>query len=100
MEKTVLQIENVPAAELLERLEAIETALQKIEATQKETAENAAEYMSRKEVAAFFSITLPTVHDWINKGVLRAYKAGSKTYFKRTEVETALAAKRPKYGTF
>ncbi len=98
MEKTVLQIEGVPAAELLGRLEAIEKELAKI-ATAQEHPTSSEEMMTRKQVAALFSVTLPTVHDWINKGVLRAYKAGGKTYFKRTEIEAVFAVKRPKYGT-
>ncbi|MCI6643451.1 MAG: helix-turn-helix domain-containing protein [Bacteroidales bacterium] len=98
MDAKVLQIESVNAAELLGRLERVETALNELVANTKPATEQPAEFMNRAEVAAYFSITLPTVHTWINKGVLRAYKAGCKTYFKRQEVEEVMTQRRGKYA--
>ena len=47
---------------------------------------NQKEILTRKETAILFSVSLVCVHDWINKGLLRPYKLGNKTYFKRSEV--------------
>ncbi|MFI3293925.1 MAG: helix-turn-helix domain-containing protein [Rikenellaceae bacterium] len=48
---------------------------------------NAEEYMTRKEVADYFKVSLPTLHQYINKGLLTAYKVAGRTLFKRCEVE-------------
>lgn len=47
---------------------------------------NQKEILTRKETAILFSVSLVCVHDWINKGLLKPYKLGNKTYFKRSEV--------------
>lgn len=44
-------------------------------------------YLTRDEVADFFKITLPTLHSWINAGILKAYKIGNKTRFLYSEVK-------------
>ena len=43
-------------------------------------------FITRQEVAEMFTITLPTVHAWINSGILTPYKIGSKTRFLLREV--------------
>jgi hypothetical protein len=43
-------------------------------------------FLTRKETAQFFQISLYTVHDWMNKGIIKPYKAGNRTYFKREEL--------------
>jgi excisionase family DNA binding protein len=47
--------------------------------------------MTRKEVAKLFDISLVTIHDWCNSGILKPYKVGNRTYFKRVEVMEALS---------
>ncbi len=51
------------------------------------------DYITRKEVAERFKISLVTVHDWTKKKVLTAYKIGNKVFYKRCEVEQALIKK-------
>lgn len=51
------------------------------------------EYLTRKQCAERFHITLPTLHSYINKGVLVAYKIGRRTLFKSEEVDAALNKK-------
>lgn len=48
------------------------------------------EFLTRKEVASFFSISLVTLHIWINKGLLKPYKMNRKTYFKYTEIKETI----------
>jgi len=48
------------------------------------------DYLTRKEVAEKLSISLPTVHDWVNKNILRAYRMGNRVYFKKSEIEQSL----------
>lgn len=53
--------------------------------------------LSRKDTAALFGISLPTLHDWTNKGVLKSHCIGRKVFYKVDEVNNALVKKNPKY---
>jgi len=44
------------------------------------------EVVSRKEVAEMFDVSLVTVHDWMNNDILKPYKIGGRTFFKRSEL--------------
>ncbi|MDU1905919.1 MAG: helix-turn-helix domain-containing protein [Dysgonomonas sp.] len=53
--------------------------------------------LSRKETAALLSISLPTLSDWTNKGVLKSYRIGGKVFYRDDEVKNALTEIKPKY---
>ena len=44
------------------------------------------EIVSRKEVAEMFDVSLVTIHDWMNNDILKPYKIGGRTFFKRSEL--------------
>ena len=44
------------------------------------------ELLTRKETAEIFAVSLVTIHDWCKHGILKPYKVGNRTYFKRAEV--------------
>lgn len=44
------------------------------------------EFLTRKETAELFKVSLPTIHDWTNNGILKPYKLGNRTYYKRFEL--------------
>jgi excisionase family DNA binding protein len=48
------------------------------------------EYLTRKELAKKLSISLPTLHDWVKKNILRAYRIGNRVYFKKSEIDSSL----------
>jgi excisionase family DNA binding protein len=47
---------------------------------------NEKEFLTRKEVAELFKVSLVTIHEWCNSGILKHYKVGNRTYFKYTEL--------------
>jgi len=49
-----------------------------------------AEYMTRSEVAEMLKCDLSTIHNWNQKGKLRKYCLGNRTYYKRSEIEAAM----------
>ncbi len=51
-------------------------------------------YLTRKEVAEKFHVSLSTVHAWINSGKIQAVKIGRRTLFDLSQIE---AATSPKY---
>jgi excisionase family DNA binding protein len=57
------------------------------------------DYLTRSDVASLFKISLVTVYQWTQSGVLRAYRLGSRVYFKRSEIEASLTVIEPKRAT-
>lgn len=43
-------------------------------------------HLTRRQTAEFFGVSLNCVNDWTRKGILRAYKVGQRTFFKRSEL--------------
>lgn len=48
------------------------------------------DFLTRMETAKLLKISLTTVHEWANTGILKMYKVGNRTYFSRKEIETTL----------
>lgn len=99
MSKTLLQIENIEADELFNRLDKLEGAIYALSNQPQSTASGPAQtgYITRREVASLFKISLVTVNDWTQKGILTAYKIGNRVFYKRPEVEASLVQKGGKY---
>ena len=47
-------------------------------------------FISRKEVASFLKISLPTLNEWTKLGRLLSYKMGNRVLYNHQEVELAL----------
>lgn len=45
------------------------------------------EFLSRSETMSLLKISSFCLHNWINKGILKPYKVGNRTYFKRSDIE-------------
>lgn len=65
-----------------------------VDARMKELAERSenepVQYLTRRELANKLSISLPTLHDWVKKGLLKAYRMGNRVYFKSDEIDDSL----------
>ncbi len=48
------------------------------------------EFLTRKETAEFFGVSLVTLHDWNKKGLITPLKMGNRTYYKRSELVKSL----------
>ena len=48
------------------------------------------DFLTRMEVAKLLKISLTTVHEYSNTGILKKYKVGNRTYFSRKEIESTL----------
>jgi len=44
------------------------------------------EFLTRKETAEFFGISLVCVHDWVKSGIITPYKMGNRTYFNHSQL--------------
>lgn len=58
------------------------------------------ELLTRKEAAQLLSVSLPTLHEYTQRGLLPAYRLGSRVRYKKTELIAALqqmrAARQPR----
>ena len=51
---------------------------------------NEIEYLTRKEVASLFKVSIQTIINWEDNGILVSYKIGNKVRYRYTEVQRAL----------
>jgi len=72
---------NIIISGIEQKLEAFRQNFQPKEPTQ---------LLNRKETAAFFGVSTPTIDAWVNNKLLIAYRQGNRKYFKRKELEGAL----------
>lgn len=68
--------------------EGINQQLEELKATIQQPTAN--DYLTRKEVKDLLSTSYPTIHGWISKKILKAYKVGNRTYFKRSEIDSII----------
>ena len=87
MEKYNLNIENLSSEELVKLILKgfTKEILPVIQTTDKEP-----ELLTRKEIAKLLRVSLPTLHDWTKRGVVKAYRIEGKVYYKRSEIEESL----------
>ncbi len=53
------------------------------------------EYLTRKEVAKAFRVSLVTLSDWSKHGKIKSYKIGGRVLYRKDEVEAALIQVEP-----
>lgn len=78
-----------PFIEIDNRLQRIEAMLMQQQPIVKEEA-GRKELKTRKEAAAFFDITLPTLHKWTQEGKIKGQRIGSRVRFYQSDLEKAL----------
>jgi hypothetical protein len=57
------------------------------------------EYLTRSEVSEMLKCDLSTLWLWTKKGKLTSYGIGNRTYYKRSEIESAIICLNKKKGT-
>ena len=71
--------------------ESVKTQIQElINATNKEQPKDVNDLLSRKETAEFFKVSLVSIHSWMKDGIIKPYKVGNRTYFKKSELITVV----------
>lgn len=50
------------------------------------------EFLTRKEASKKLNISLPTLHSYTKKGILKGYKVGVRVLYKKSEVEGSAIA--------
>lgn len=85
-----LRFEDLPTAmeTILERITILQQELENIKKSFQP--KEPVELMTRHEVADFFKISFPTLHQWTKNGILHGYRTGNRVYYKRGEIESNL----------
>jgi excisionase family DNA binding protein len=96
--KNYLQVESISSDSLISELSKEVAKLLDARLLKLQPPINDDAFITRQDVAKMFNITLPTVHAWINAGILKTYKIGKKTQFKLSEVKAAAIPTRIKNG--
>jgi len=93
-----LQLVQISPSELADLIkEGLKSELQELLQQFKEQPHDQKEFLTRKETAEFFAISLVCLHDWCKKDILTPYKMGNRTYFNYSElVETMLSSNQSK----
>lgn len=86
-----IQIESVSADEFFHRLTAIVQA--NVQPSQFKEQQQPYEWLTRKETAQLFKISIRSLHNWNQHGLLKPYSIGNRIYYRSDEVDKALTAK-------
>ena len=78
---TSSELTNTLLFEFQEALQRSEERLLKLIKCNEKTPETDSKILSIQETAELFNVTRATIHDWINKGIIKHYKKGNRTYF-------------------
>ncbi len=67
--------------------ESVKTQIQElVNATNKQQQKEESDLLSRKEAADFLKVSLVSIHAWMKDGIIKPYKVGNRTYFKKSEL--------------
>lgn len=82
-----IQFIQVSPTELTEMIRSvvkadIEKAIESLKGPNKEEPE----FLSRRDTASLLQISLPGLHDWCKRGILKPRKIGNRTFFKYSEI--------------
>lgn len=93
IEQYQISVYELDLRELVDRLEAIESQLIKLEKLYYSPIGSKKfldELLTRQEVAKYFKVNISTIRNWTKKGILIKYGVGDRVFYKRSEIEEAL----------
>lgn len=85
--KQTIQIELSPESLKAMISEAVSTAIADLHK------ENNKKYLTIDDLCEMFHVIPSTIHNWVNKGILKVYKISDRTLFKVEEVDQAVKEK-------
>ena len=92
--RSATQIDGISASDLQEMLtSSVRAGLQRFKQEleqEKKDQDNPERLLNPKEVCELLGISIPTLHNWRNKGILIAYGTQQKRFYKYSEVLKAL----------
>jgi predicted DNA-binding transcriptional regulator AlpA len=88
MTEKILQVSEMSSGELQKQFANIHKQLEELNAKVSPTNETI--LLTPKQVMEWLKISAPTLHDWVNKGILTRYKLGNRAFYKKEEIINSL----------
>ena len=88
MTEKILQVSEMSSGELQKQFAIIHKQLMELSAKVNPTNETI--LLTPKQVLEWLGISAPTLHDWVNKGILTRYKLGNRAFYKKEEIIASL----------
>ncbi|WP_374360083.1 helix-turn-helix domain-containing protein [Cloacibacterium sp.] len=85
MDGVKIEINGIDLSQLAQKIDNLTNALSAKNAEPK-TEANGETLLTRVEVAKLLRVTLPTINDWTNKGLIIAYRIGNRIRYKESEI--------------
>lgn len=92
MKSNLIQLHNVTPEDF--KNEILSGVQEKLDAFKKSLKSDNTEYLTRKDASAMLGVSLVTIHDWCNKGILKPYRIGNMVRFKRADIVETLESSR------
>lgn len=86
-----IEVNGLDITTLAEKLDTLTNVLSGKETKAETSADQSEKFLTRGEVAELLKITLPTLHDWTKKGLLKAYRIGNRIRYKEAEVMATIS---------
>lgn len=86
-----IEVNGLGITTLAEKLDTLTNVLTGKETKAETSADQSEKFLTRSEVARLLKITLPTLHDWTKKGLLKAYRIGNRIRYKEVEVMATIS---------
>jgi|TARA_B110000090_G_scaffold139422_1_gene153297 hypothetical protein len=87
---TSIELTNALSFQFNEQLHKSEERILKVIKSNSQASEIDSKLLSIQETADLFNVTRATIHDWMNKGIVKHYKKGNRTYFFHSELIESL----------
>jgi len=85
-----LILQGTTVDEFLNRVKETVSETLRSERTENSPKQIKPNYLTRSEVAGRLNISLPTLNEYTKKGLIPAYRFGSRVLYKESEVDSAL----------
>lgn len=82
------ELQSIPANDILARFDELSEGINELKT--KVSSKGETVLLTRQQTAKYLDVSLVTLHTWINKGIIPAYRIGNKVRFKQDEVLEAL----------
>lgn len=93
MSNKVTQVYNTTPEELIKDIkQVVEDKFSELSSTL--SPKEPEDWITRKQLKEMLSVSYVSIHNWCDKGIIKSYKIGAKTLFKRSEIEKVLDASR------
>ncbi|NII81199.1 helix-turn-helix domain-containing protein [Pedobacter sp. SG908] len=74
--------------------QSVREAIEELTINTKQIPQNTSKPLSRKEAASFLQISLPTLHSYTQRGLIKATKIGKSIRYRIEDIEASLLTKK------